>query len=171
MSAPPSNSNMMLSDYCTGGTDASPYGNDDFIKSQIRSVITDNVVCILLSVVVACVSGTILYYIWKTLAVTLKEYNDHRGKSQRKKRGEKPGGDEQADPDEEYAEDPRLPEVPEVNAVRTRLGNIETKYKLYNREVSKLRDGDEDVVDTRIVSRKADNYTYRPGKPEPRIQV
>jgi uncharacterized membrane protein len=159
----------MRSDHCTGGTDASPYGNDDFIKGQIRSVITDNVVCILLIAVVVCVSGTILYYIWKTLSATLKEYNDHRGAEKMRDPGET-GADGNED-EEEYADEPRLAEVPEVAAVRNRLGDIETKYKKYNVEISKLRDGDEDVVDTRIVSREADNYTHRPGKPERRVKV
>jgi len=157
----------MRSDHCTGGTDASPYGNDDLIKGQIRSVITDNVVCILLIAVVVCVSGTILYYIWKTLSATLKEYNDHRGLEKVRDPGETAAdGDE-----EEYADEPRLAEVPEVASVRDRLGAIEAKYKKYNVEISKLRDGDEDVVDTRIVSREADNYTRRPGKPERRVKV
>jgi hypothetical protein len=159
--------NIMQSDYCTGGTTAS-YGNEDFIKSRIRSVITDNVVCILMIVVVICVTSTILYYIWRTLRSTLKEYRDHRDRSGFRNPGE---NDEDEDDDDVYKDDPRIPKVPQVSAVRKRLSDIEAKYKRYNVEISKLRDGEEDVVDTRIVSRDADNYTYRPGKPEPRIRV
>jgi hypothetical protein len=152
---------MASSDICTSG--AAGFGNDDFINQQIRHVILDNLTSIFLLAMVFFVTGVVVYYLLATMISIWREYQVHRVTIQ---------PEDYADIDNDDVPEPtKLPKQPQVAGVMNRLRDIEGKYKKYNVEISKRRDGAQYVVDSRIVSRSADNYKARPSAPEPRIRV
>lgn len=157
----------MPTDYCTANS-GSPYGNDDILKRSIGSVISENVICILLIVVVVLMTSAVVYYVGRMLYSILKEYKDHTVVLQMYGKSSKSDIDEE---DEVYSEVQRVPKIPQVFSVKKRLTTLEKQYKSYNEAISKRRDGNEAVVDSRIMSRKHDNYTYKKGVPEPTISV
>ena len=156
----------MPTDYCM--SNGSPYGNDDIIQRQITSVISENMICIGMIVIVVLVTSVIVYYIGKILYKIVKDYMDHIGRNKKVNVEEH---DEDDDEDEIFQEPLPLPAVPQVQAVKKRMDDIERQYKGYNEAISKRRDGSEAIMDTRILSRAEDNYTYKRGKPKPNIRV
>ena len=157
----------MPSDYCTIGK-GSPYGNDDLIKRAIGSVMTENVICILLIVIVILVTAGIVYYVGRVLYSVTREYSEHLSQTKKIDVEIEDEGDEE---DDVYDDVPRLPKVPEVTSVKKRIVDIEKRYKGYNEAISRRRDGTEAVMDSRIISRSNDNYTYKKGPSEPIVRV
>jgi len=160
----------MPGDYCMNSS-GSAFGNDDNIKRAINSVISENIICIALIVVVVLITGIIVYYVGRTLIDILKEYREHTAKTQAMMVDTYQVVNDENSDDEVYEEPERMPQVPEVESVQRRIKDIEKRYKTYNEEISKRRDGTEAVMDARIVSREEDNYTYKKGVPEPTIKV
>lgn len=168
-------------DYCNlagGGLPAAGHGNDDLIKATLRAVMMDNATCVFLVSLVILAAVLVVYYLVRSMVAVYVEYRTLRAAQAAQLSALEDYADESAwIADEEDAEDaaygeaPRLPEVPQVRAVRNRLGQLEAKYRDYNLAVSARRDGAEAVMDAGIVARRADNYTYAKGTPQPRLRV
>lgn len=165
----------MPSDYCTSNSD-NPYGNDDVLKRMLKSVITENIITIGLMVVVILVTAFIVQYVVRVLMSIIKEYRDHTTVIDKLNKSKQDAfvNAEDADEDREdevYKEPPKLPKVPQVFSVKKRIAEIEKQYKTYNETISKRRDGSQAIMDSRIMAREHDNYTYRKGKPQPTVRV